>query len=98
MTLGELARKQLSSCGNTTVVVDNLETEGLVERRHCKEDRRAIYVHLTPNGKKMFEDIFPQHAQRVRKLASVLTEREQEQLSSLLRKLGLALRKEWNSV
>jgi MarR family transcriptional regulator, 2-MHQ and catechol-resistance regulon repressor len=45
LTLGELSRKQLSSCGNTTVVVDNLEEEGLVERRPSASDRRVIYVH-----------------------------------------------------
>ncbi len=92
MTLGDIARKQLSSCGNTTVVVDNLEKTGLVERRHCKEDRRAVYVHLTPKGKRLFEDIFHQHAHVVQRLASVLTEVEQKQLSALLKKLGLALK------
>jgi len=92
MTLGELSKKQLVSCGNTTVVVDNLEREDLVERRHCKNDRRAVYVHLTPKGKRMFKEIFQQHARYVQKLASVLTQEEQEQLSRLLKKLGLALR------
>lgn len=92
MTLGDIARKQLSSCGNTTVVVDNLERTGLVERRHCKEDRRAVYVHLTPKGKRLFDDIFHQHAQVVQRLASVLTKTEQEHLSALLKKLGLALK------
>ena len=91
MTLGDIARKQLSSCGNTTVVVDNLEKSGLVERRHCKEDRRAIYVHLTAKGQRLFDDIFRQHARYVQELASALSEEEQKHLSGLLKKLGLSL-------
>lgn len=92
MTLGDLSKKQLSSCGNTTVVVDNLEKEGLVERRSCKEDRRAVYVHLTFKGKKRFDAIFEHHARHIQKLASVLSAREQDHLAVLLKKLGLALR------
>jgi MarR family transcriptional regulator, 2-MHQ and catechol-resistance regulon repressor len=92
LTLGELAKKQLSSCGNITVVVDNLEKEDLVLRKPSKEDRRSLYVHLTPKGEQMFDEMFHQHAQHITKLASVLTEKEQQQLAGLLRKLGLGLK------
>jgi MarR family transcriptional regulator, 2-MHQ and catechol-resistance regulon repressor len=88
ISLGELSRKQLSSGGNITVVVDNLEKEGLVARRHCKEDRRVVYVHLTPKGEKLFREIFARHATFVADLASVLTEDEQAELAALLKKLG----------
>ena len=88
ITLGELSRKALSSSGNMTVVVDNLEREGLVHRRHCQEDRRVIYVDLTPKGKKLFNAIFQRHARCITGLAAVLTEEEQEQLCGLLKKLG----------
>jgi MarR family transcriptional regulator, 2-MHQ and catechol-resistance regulon repressor len=88
ITLGELSRKMLSSCGNITVVVDNLEKEGLVHRRHCTDDRRVIYVQLTPKGKKLFGTIFPRHARCITGLAAVLTEEEQEHLGGLLKKLG----------
>jgi len=88
ITLGELSRKTLSSCGNMTVVVDNLEKEGLVHRRHCREDRRVIYVDLTPKGKKLFDTIFVRHAKCIAGLAAVLTEEEQELLAGLLKKLG----------
>ena len=91
ITLGELSRKQLSSCGNITVVVDNLQKEGLVERRNCAEDRRVMYVQLTPKGTKLFNRIFAGHARFVGSLASVLTEKEQRDLARLLKKLGTAL-------
>ncbi len=91
MTFGQLCKKRLVSGGNMTVVVDNLEKLGFVERKHCEEDRRAIYVRLTQKGDELFRDIFPKHAKFVSGLTSTLTEKEQEQLGSLLKKLGLSL-------
>ncbi len=88
MTIGELCRKQLVSGGNMTVVVDNLEKDGLVERTRTDTDRRVVHVRLTPKGKKLFDDIFPRHARLVGDLASVLSEVEQQELARLARKLG----------
>jgi Transcriptional regulators len=93
MTLGELCRKQLVSGGNMTVVVDNLEKEGLVGRVPSKDDRRAILVRLTAKGKKLFDEIFVKHAKCVSALAGVLTEKEQGDLAFLLKKLGTSLGK-----
>lgn len=92
MTIGEVSRKMLVTGGCMTVIVDNLERDGLVERVRSTEDRRVVKVGLTEKGKKLFHQIFHQHAQRVSDLASVLTEEEQTQLSHLLRKLGLGLK------
>jgi MarR family 2-MHQ and catechol resistance regulon transcriptional repressor len=97
LSSGELSKKMLVSGGNTTVIVDNLENIGLVERRHDKNDRRTIYVQLTAKGKKLFDEIFVQHAGYVSKIASVLTEQEQERLAKLLKKLGLALQEQIHS-
>ena len=91
MTIGTLCTKQLVSGGNMTLVVDNLEKEGLVERIYNKEDRRTITVQLTSKGLTLFEEIFSQHAKHIEKLASVLSEKEQEELAKLLKKLGTGL-------
>jgi len=91
MTLGTLSQKQLSSCGNTTVVVDNLERQGLVARKASEADRRVTFVELTPKGKRLFDDSFPHHATHITAAVAVLTQAEQEQLASLLKKLGLSL-------
>ncbi|MCC6398771.1 MAG: MarR family transcriptional regulator [Bacteroidetes bacterium] len=92
LTLGELSRKLLSSGGNTTVIVDNLEKEGLLRRRVCAEDRRVSYVELTGRGTRLLQRIFPPHAKAVARLASVLSAAEQVRLAALLRKLGTGLR------
>jgi MarR family 2-MHQ and catechol resistance regulon transcriptional repressor len=91
LTLGELSRKMLVSGGNITCVIDHLERDGLVERVQSKQDRRRVAAVLTRKGMRLFVSTFRKHAAFVGTVASVLTAREQEELSRLLRKLGLGL-------
>jgi MarR family 2-MHQ and catechol resistance regulon transcriptional repressor len=83
-----LGDKLLRSGGNITMVIDNLEKHGLVQRVRQKEDRRMIMIHLTPQGRKLISRVLPQHAKEVVKEMSNLTATEQEQLRRLCRKLG----------
>lgn len=85
-----LAQKLLRSGGNVTVVVDNLEKQGLVRRERQADDRRMVEIHLTPKGRKLIEQVFPRHVQEVVGEFSVLSEGEQEDLRRLCRKLGKA--------
>ncbi len=91
MTIGNLCKKMLVSAGNMTVVIDNLEKDGLVERVRASDDRRRIIVQLTKKGEKLFQKIFIRHAEYIKELAGVLTIEEQEELSRLLKKLGKTL-------
>jgi MarR family 2-MHQ and catechol resistance regulon transcriptional repressor len=88
LTLGDLSHKTLSSGGNTTVVVHNMERDGLLERTVSEWDRRVHYVSLSDKGMRLFRRIFPQHARAVAQIARVLTPEEQLHLGALLRKLG----------
>ena len=92
LTIGEISKKMLVTNGCVTVIIDNLERDGLVERIRGTKDRRVVSVALTSRGTALFKRIFHQHARRVTELAAVLTEDEQHQLSALLRKLGLSLK------
>lgn len=92
LTIGDVGKKMLVTGGCVTLIVDNLEKEGLAERIRSTDDRRVIKVQLTAKGRRHFEEVFTLHAERITQLASVLTEDEQTQLSQLLKKLGLALK------
>ena len=83
-----LGDKLLRSGGNITMVIDNLEKHGLVERVRQKDDRRMIMIHLTPKGRKLISRVLPLHAKDVVKEMSRLTANEQEELRRLCRKLG----------
>jgi MarR family transcriptional regulator, 2-MHQ and catechol-resistance regulon repressor len=92
ITLTLLSSKLLVTGGNITLVVDNLEKEGLVERIRSKEDRRTINVKLTSKGEGVFKNIFKKHADFITKNVQALTEKEQVQLGKLLKKLGTSLK------
>jgi MarR family 2-MHQ and catechol resistance regulon transcriptional repressor len=85
----DLCTKLLTSGGNLTLVVANLEKRGLVERERPPENRRLQVVRLTAAGRRLIRRIFPRHAKVVAEDFSVLTAPEQEQLARLLKKLGL---------
>ena len=94
LKIGEICKKMLVTGGNMTLVLDNIEKIGLVERVPSKDDRRAIDVQLTDKGKNLFDEVFEKHAENIAKYMSVLTPAEQSTLGSLLKKLGLSVSKQ----
>ncbi len=93
MKIGEMCSKKLMTGGNMTVVVDNLEKLGLIERVKDPEDRRASIIRLTAKGEEKFAEMFPAHAAFVEEnICSSLNDTEIGQLSELLKKLGCSLK------
>ena len=86
--LGELARRILTSSGNLTLVIDNLQKRGLVTREQQGKDKRFVLASITPAGEKLIARIFPHHARRITEVMSRLRAEEQEKLGDLCRKLG----------
>jgi MarR family 2-MHQ and catechol resistance regulon transcriptional repressor len=86
----DLAKKVLRSRGNLTLVIANLERDGLVARTTRAEDRRYRSVELTAKGRKLVKAAFPKHARLVAKTMGALAPAEQDELRRLCRKLGKA--------
>jgi len=86
--LGDLARRILTSSGNLTLVIDNLQKRGLVSRQQQGKDKRFVLAAITPAGAKLIKRIFPDHARRITEVMSRLKSEEQNQLGDLCRKLG----------
>lgn len=87
-TLGDLAEKLLVSGGNVTYVMDRLGKLGYVTRERCAEDRRVYWAHLTPKGREVIGEVFPDHATHLLAATQHLSAGEKEQLRRLLKKLG----------
>jgi MarR family transcriptional regulator, 2-MHQ and catechol-resistance regulon repressor len=85
----DLAKKILKSTGNITMVVDNLEDRGLALRIRDEEDRRHYMVQLTDNGRKLMATYFPEHVERIVQEMGVLSNKEQETLAALCKRVGL---------
>ena len=86
----EIGQKILRSSGNITMVIDNLEKNGLVRRERSETDRRFFIVHLTDKGYHLINKIFPPHAAVIAEDLGVLTAAEQDTLGRLCKKLGLS--------
>src|SRR5688572_11930448 len=84
----ELGRALFTSRANVTTVVDNLERRGLVRRKRDSLDRRSVIVHLTPEGRALIEEIFPEHVQAIVEQFAALDADEQETLGRLCKQLG----------
>ncbi len=85
-TIGE---KLLKSGGNITMVIDNLEKCNYVKRKKDPNDRRAVLIHLTNEGRSFIEEFFPKHLEKIKEEFSVLNEDEKDQLAHLCKKLGV---------
>ena len=86
----EIGQKILRSSGNITMVIDNLEKNGLARRERFEADRRFFIVHLTNKGYHLINNIFPPHAAVIAEDLGVLTAAEQDALGRLCKKLGLS--------
>lgn len=84
----EIIEKTLSTSGNMTVVINNLERDGYIQRYTSAEDKRVSMISLTEKGKILIAEVFPIHVARVYKHFENLNYDEKEQLLLLLKKLN----------
>lgn len=71
-----------------TGLVDTLERDGMVTRKPDSEDRRMLFVELTPRGQAFLGQIMPEHFRRISVLMAALTESERRLLVRLLGKVA----------
>ena len=91
LRMAELACAVSNSKSGLTYQIDRLERAGLVRRRACESDVRAVYAVLTDEGAALLERAAPGHVALVRELLiDVLTP---AQLSALADGLGEANRR-----
>ncbi len=86
MRVCELIEKALSTSGNITVVIKNMEQKGWLYKKSCPTDKRAFLVGLTDEGKKLFETLLPEHRNEIKNTYSILSSEEKQELIKILRK------------
>lgn len=82
----ELIEKILTTSGNITVVIKNLEKEGLIKKSPDPEDKRSCIISLTEKGKDVIENILPNHIKNIKGIFEVLTDEEKITLKNILKK------------
>jgi len=90
MAISALGGKVLLANASMTSAVDRLEAKGWVARENSEHDRRSRIVALTREGRGFIVGVYADHARDIEAVTSVLTQREQDQLRSMLKRVGLA--------
>ena len=85
MCMKELAEILGVKLPNMTMMINNLTKDGVVKREWDIEDRRKVYVRLTPKGKKIRADFLNQ---RHRVARTVFKQVNAADKSELLKSLG----------
>jgi len=87
-TPADLAEMSGVTRATITGLVDTLERDGLVTRKHDSGDRRMMLVHLTPKGHSTLQEILPGHFKQMAAQMAPLSEHERKTLVRLLNKLA----------
>ena len=88
----DLGKKLLKSGGNITIVINNLEKHGMVQRKKGEEDKRQFIINLTSTGKKTIQDLLPAITKKIKKHFDLLAKEEQKELQRLCKIVGLQIR------
>ncbi len=86
MRMSELAETALLSRAGMTRLVERLERDGLVERRHGERDSRQVFAHVTERGLKRLAASAPTHFAGVReRFLDPLTRTQKHELAGAWR-------------
>lgn len=83
----ELYRALGISSGGLTARLNRLEVARMIRRPAASDDKRSVFVELSPKGRGLVEQAFRTEMAVQAELVSGLTEKEQWVLSTLLKKL-----------
>jgi DNA-binding MarR family transcriptional regulator len=90
---GELPASRLAACADltptsVTQMVDGLAKEELVERVRSEEDRRVVFIRLTPAGRKRYERQRAIYEERAGELLADMSAEELDQAVEVLRRVA----------
>ena len=93
---GELAASRLAVLAgltptSVTQMVDGLAKHGLVERVRSEEDRRVVFIRLTPAGRVAYERQREAYEQRSAELLADMSAEEFDEAAKVLRRVARLL-------
>ena len=88
LRLNDLAARMGTSAPTASRAVDALDELGLVDRKPDPDDRRALQLDLTPEGRRSVEERKARVLEAVRPAVAELPAAEREQLATLLARLA----------
>ena len=92
LSLSELSERIRAQNSTVTGIIDRMVRENLVVRERSTEDRRVVYIRLTPKGRKLAEDIPLEPMEIFRKALQGLSPAEMRELMKILGKVAKRVR------
>lgn len=83
----EIASRMIQVVPAITGLVDRLEAQNLVVRKRCNEDRRVVFIEITPAGLELLTKIDQPLYEAHKQVLSMLSEDEMRTLTRLLEKI-----------
>ncbi len=87
----EIADRMVQVVPAITGQIDRLQAQNLVKRKRCTEDRRVVYIEITPKALSLLKEIDEPDLNLHRKLIGHLSSDELSELSRLLEKARASL-------
>jgi DNA-binding MarR family transcriptional regulator len=95
MRMHDLAARVVLSRYNVTRLADRMESEGLIRREPCAEDRRGAYCVLAPAGRALRRRMWPVYKAEIDAcFGDLLTAAEAQALTDTMEKIQRKLRGE----
>lgn len=91
ISMGDLSGLLLVSNGNVTMLVRQLEADGLVRTEVAENDRRRSIAMLTPQGRTHFKELVEAHNIWIGQMFAGMSEDDLKALFALLAKLKLSI-------
>jgi DNA-binding MarR family transcriptional regulator len=85
--ISTIIEKTLSSGGCMTVIIRNLEKQGLARREQDSGDARASLIALTPRGQALMKELFPAHLKVLKELMAGLGDADKRAVAGALKLL-----------
>ncbi|SNR93813.1 DNA-binding transcriptional regulator, MarR family [Methylobacillus rhizosphaerae] len=87
----ELYQRLLITSGAMTNRLDTLSQKGLVQRTPHPEDKRSLEVHITTEGRLLFDPIFEIYLEQLKSSLAIIPAEQRQALNQGMRQLLLSL-------
>lgn len=88
LAMGAIAEHLGISLAGATGIIDRLVIQGVVERTRSREDRRVVWVDLSPQGRDRMMHLKDERHQQMQQLLQPLSPEEIETLLGLLERIA----------
>ena len=92
LSLSELSDRIRAQNSTVTGIIDRMERENLVTRERSKDDRRVVYIKLTPKGRELAREIPIEPMEVFKSALETLSQQEMKDLLRIMTKVAKRVR------